>query len=169
MTRCWVGLLAVLAVVGTAAAEPIRWSYSGTGNTILRGSDGESVEGAGFIHPSVGLVDPSQWDDEGQYTGISSVSLAITDSASGEVRTLNVPYSIFTGVSYIEAEPGVFADFTLGANRYTLSAAGSLEYSGWLYVEPTPAAAETPEPGTLILGGIALAGGVGAWWRKRRK
>jgi hypothetical protein len=27
---------------------------------------------------------------------------------------------------------------------------------------------ETPEPGTLILGGIALAGGVGAWRRKRR-
>jgi polyisoprenoid-binding protein YceI len=28
---------------------------------------------------------------------------------------------------------------------------------------------ETPEPGTLMLGGIALAGGLGAWWRKRRK
>lgn len=27
---------------------------------------------------------------------------------------------------------------------------------------------ETPEPGTLILGGIALAGGIGAWMRKRR-
>jgi hypothetical protein len=28
---------------------------------------------------------------------------------------------------------------------------------------------ETPEPGTLILGGIAVAGGVGAWVRKRKK
>jgi hypothetical protein len=28
---------------------------------------------------------------------------------------------------------------------------------------------ETPEPGTLILGGIAVAGGLGAWWRKRRR
>lgn len=30
------------------------------------------------------------------------------------------------------------------------------------------APSETPEPGTLILGGIALAGGLGAWVRKRR-
>jgi hypothetical protein len=27
--------------------------------------------------------------------------------------------------------------------------------------------AETPEPGTLVLGGVALVGGVGAWWRRR--
>jgi hypothetical protein len=28
--------------------------------------------------------------------------------------------------------------------------------------------AETPEPGTMLLGGVALAGGVGAWLRKRK-
>lgn len=32
--------------------------------------------------------------------------------------------------------------------------------------ELTPS--ETPEPGTLVLGGIAIVGGIGAWVRKRR-
>lgn len=32
----------------------------------------------------------------------------------------------------------------------------------------TPNAPEVPEPGTLIIGGIALVGGLGAWVRKRR-
>lgn len=31
----------------------------------------------------------------------------------------------------------------------------------------TTTAPQVPEPGTLVLGGIALVGGVGAWWRRR--
>lgn len=62
-------------------------------------------------------------------------------------------------------------DVTLGGRRARVTfGQGAWSESGvyttFAVNELSPS--ETPEPGTLILGGIALAGGVGAWLRRRK-
>ena len=52
--------------------------------------------------------------------------------------------------------------------RVTYSTAGGESWGGIRYQVDDVTPVVTPEPGTLILGGIAIAGGLGAWARRRK-
>lgn len=58
--------------------------------------------------------------------------------------------------------------FELGGRRFAVAFDDTPGESGTDIGFTVTAVSETPEPGTLILGGIALAGGVGAWLRRRK-
>ena len=105
------------------------------------------------------------------------LSSAISSSRIGNAYTFSL--SSVTGVGNISAGPHQLSITNSGFLYYTTTtstisnAAGFSETS---YSNTTPFSqfqvngAAVPEPGTMLLGGIAAAvGGAGAWWKRRKQ
>jgi hypothetical protein len=186
----------LIAVLGTAAvchAEPLRWGWtltspagevygSGSGLTPDMYREYGYYPVFGLPTPELPLgpatrADVSWFPDVHVKVATTFGTLTLTDEASNAAVAFDVFYTrkeswrLTThpdGTTTAEVEDswdeyGPHQPSALGrAGRLLFEVSQEDQYSK-VYVT----AIETPEPGTLILGGIALAGGVGAWWRKR--
>jgi hypothetical protein len=185
----------LIAALGTAVchAEPIRWGWTLTSSTgrVLGSESGLTADmypEFGF-YPVYGLPVPeltpgqatrddvSWFPDVHVKVGTTHGTLTLTDEVTNAAIVFDVFYTrkeswrLTTNpdgstTAEVEDSWGEYGP----ANPSAFGRAGGLlfevkqedQYSR-VYV----AAVETPEPGTLVLCGIALAGGVGAWWGRR--
>lgn len=178
MARHWVALIAVVMTqgyfVGRAVGGPITWSYSSQGEEangyFLAGQPLTTVQTEPGQHsylrpysdfgPRTGLIE--------ERVGLFSARVTITDSASNEAAVIDVPY-YFYSTEGGHITPAIFEDFRgqsfqIGRNDYSLTVAGDQQ---GLYVQVSSGAVQTPEPATLVLVCVGLAG-AGAVRLKRR-
>jgi hypothetical protein len=183
----------IAALVATAChAEPLRWTYRTVNQESVRVFEESGLSVTSYVG-GAGRPEPV-WTDEQSSEGwvksaTSTEVVTITDEASGQQATASVWWTIREtwephfdeNGKLIDLEPISYGQYFGPEVRYDnpyLHVLGRNEYRIWtdqnlLLVEVradvVDAPTETPEPGTLILGGIAVAGGVGAWVRKRRR
>ncbi len=186
--------LALLFFAGAhARAEPIVWSYEGSGTAVVSadhpGTGGVSLtydpttaaRGDSFV-PVANLWTFSPADQNTPDTFNAAgyeMSLLLTDKASGQSGTvtfggqfngtLSAEHSLVTSTFL---EPTTQA-LTLGANVYKVALNSfvppgppTASNSGSIGALVTLNPAAVPEPSTLVLAGMGLAGL--AAWRKRR-
>ena len=171
-----------LVAAATVSAEPIRWSYStggytsgvyeidATNNLAKSGELGAAVEAVligGYVVPNLAGPLPA--------TGpAGSLAVTLTDTATGAAGTIDVPFT-YTAPLAVPATESSFAyqpqidDFvmkwvTIGAYQYELTP-GADRRGVLVTVLPadtlpfqTVGGAATPEPATLLLAAVGLAG-----------
>lgn len=145
----------------------------------------------GWQTVTVGTIRPSYSNGGDPRADIPSsykFTLSLTDAASGETGTV-----VYTGGAgenadwvgeppfqtpinrhafVIGLQPESDEALTLGGNEYRVTLTARSHADGNAYLDASVEVGEThetPEPGTLVLCGLALAGGTGAWFRRRAK
>lgn len=185
-------LIATLFVaLGTASlshAEPLHWGWT------LTSSAGEVLGSAAGLNTSdvnFGLLptpvlrpgpatrdDPSYFKDVHVKSATSTAKLTLTDEVTNTSSTFDLFWTKYESWLLVTNSDGSTSadvqdswDESGPRNPTATRRVGGLSVS----VEQMDAVtllsvvpADVPEPGTLILGGIAVAGGVGAWVRKRK-
>jgi len=114
---------------------------------------------------------PSEPFSNGQF----EVTVAFTD-AVGHTGSTGPQFGyihaagLTTGTGNFTIGLSGYQEVTVGGRRarvgFAASESESVNRVAFEVTELSPS--ETPEPGTLMLGGIALAGGIGAWLRRRK-
>ena len=189
MPRSWIALLATLALIGPAAAEPIRWGYR-----VVNADTGAVLdERSGLTDTSLSFTAALRPELDGRPGGAGNPTfdpnpsaenrsrVTIIDEASGGRKELLVSYLVtqqwdlrgadgqrewdwigeYTVATHIRY-PGDLWRPTGGRSEYRFAAEG-----GSVYVEVS-ALSPTPEPATLALAGVGLAG-VGLLRRRTRR
>jgi hypothetical protein len=183
----------IFLTAATASAEPLRWTYRSVNEATGRVFE---ETGIGLVDEYIGGIPwPTQeWvTDTGSlwlYTGTETERVTIIDEASGRQATTSFSWTItesyephfdeqgnlvdLEGIHYDSTNTPSYWSYTapryvLGRNAYTVWANENVVM---VLVEANVALdpdvpVETPEPGTLVLCGVAAGGGFGAWWRKR--
>jgi hypothetical protein len=195
--------LAALLLPGAAArADLVTWTYNATPSTTFIQADGSPSAGVSLsndplVHAqgnsdvaltnltTLSTADPSSPDKITQH-GNWSVSLAITDTASGKSNTVTFTGTLGGTLSSLSAGvTNVFTgttkfDFVLGNNEYVVTAGmysppgppnASNKGSISAHVDVAPVGGggpqKAPEPSTLLLAALGLAG-AGAYRRRTR-
>jgi hypothetical protein len=190
MNHILLSMAVVLCGVTAASAEPLRWGWTLTspaGQVFGRGSglttDSAAINGQPALVADAGPPLPplpSEFTNPDYYvqdfTSVGRITLidertnatAAFDLIADRqyMWKLNINPDGTRTPELIDGYAGYGPDRPPARLR-----AGGLLFEveqDSIYGLVSVSAVETPEPGTLILGGIALAGGVGAWVRKRR-
>jgi hypothetical protein len=156
------------------------WGLSGVGafspnpsNSFINGYSSAAGQSQTVQTTSQSLTDfyfIFNWVDNGTYdfSSWTAGSVTLVGGTSGKVSIINKVVTL-SGISGAEAETnGFMVKFsgTLGANS-------SFTYTQTSAADGTAAfnvAIAVPEPGTLLLGGIAaMGGGAGVFWNRRKK
>lgn len=178
MTRQLAALIAAVVVQGSLASQatagPITWSYSSQGGEIdgyfLTGQPMTTVHTMGGettyllpysdFGPKIGEIE--------ERLGLVSVTVTLTDDASNESAVIDVPYYFFsTEADAIDLELYEWRreSLRLGDNDYELTQAAGNQ---GLNVGVGPAAVQTPEPTSIVLACVGLAGAGAVRLRRRR-
>ena len=178
MTRQWTALVAAVVVqagfVGEAMAGPITWSYSSRGEeidggyfltgqplTIVRSEDGElsTILPYSNFGPRIGQIE--------ERIGLASAYVTVTDQESDESTIISVPYYFFSMEGDI-VHPSLFEfgpeRVRLGNNNYLFTSAA--DYQG-VNVQVSSATVQTPEPTSIVLACVGLAGAGAVRLRRR--
>ena len=175
-TRLSVALFAAALAAATAHAGPISYSYVLPDVTrVIPDVTTVIVYGAGYLNQQVEPGQPSLIDFNGGVGRTSNDPIpgpygindrydnvaTITDLASGQAGQFNVPMYLFNnGSGFMIARNDPFtARLVLGVNEYRVRNVVDPRdngYRGELTV--TPLAASVPEPATLTVMGLGLAG-----------
>lgn len=146
-----------------AAAGPITWSYSSQGdalaNYFITGQPTVTFQTrtgrSETISPYSGYGPTTGYKDE--FGGPVTAKVTITDHASNDSATFEVPYYFWFPENNVPSAPGftTFAPqhFLLGENRYDIASASNKD----LLVTVTDTVA-TPEPASIVLACLGLAG-----------
>jgi hypothetical protein len=180
MNRTVMSLALALCGATAATAEPILWGYR-----VVDATTGElRAERSGIADPW--LTFQAVTPPEASFANPEAVNesrVTITDERTGSQHELGVSWVVKQqwdrrigddGLPYWDwtseySEPTrIFPGYGWrpdgGRHHYTiLSEGGGVSVN----VEAL-STVTTPEPGTLILCGVAAVGGFGAWWRKRK-
>ena len=166
MTRFRLAILAALLAPSAAAAGPISWSYTSHG----AGEGGYSFDYASLtfetdpgeiqqIYPANGarapwFISPIPVDRPTLWTNVE-----LWDTASGEAYTFRIPVEFHDNEPVPEGEwdthvPRIGTitpfDLRLGSHKYHVAP------GPWLTLNVS--VSETPEPATLLMGVVGLAG-----------
>jgi PEP-CTERM motif len=175
LARAFLATLIACSMTPSASyAGPIQWSYSVEGGGEKDGfhldaSPGEfQVETAPGERVRVHLYDG--WGPQEpafvQDVGPIFVRLNVTDLASGQSGHWDVPFFFGTneGVDVPKPSMGDFDDtpLALGGNVYSVIG------DAWDSVRVEAAPANTPEPSTVLLACLGMAGLAGARFTRRR-
>ncbi len=189
-------VLALLFFAGAdVRAEPISWTYQGSGTAVVNadhpGTGGVSLtydpttDARGDSYVPVANLWTFSTADQGHPDTFNSanyeVSLLLTDKASGQSGTVTFPGqlngTLSSGHSLVNSTfPGLVSKaLTLGSNLYKVTLNGfvppgppTASNSGSIGALVTLNPASVPEPSTLLLASLGLAGAGLAAWRKRR-
>jgi len=150
--------------------------------------DADGGPKTGWQTVTVGTIRPSYSDGGDPRAPIPfsyKFTLSLTDAASGETGTV-----VYTGGAGENAEwvgdapfqvpinrhafvvglqPQSDETLTLGGHEYRVKLTTRSHADGNAYLDAAVEVGElneTPEPGTMVLAGLAMAGGIGAWIRR---
>jgi hypothetical protein len=184
-------LIAAVAVVivssAAASAEPLRWGWtltSATGQVLgtQSGLTAAEVNFALLAAPTLPMGpatpdDPSHFPDVHVKSATTTATLTLTDEVSGIDEAVELFWTkkeswllLTRSDGSTSAEVQDSWDESGPRNPAALRRAGGVSFlveqvDGLTFISAAPA--EAPEPGTILLGGIAVAGGVGACVRRR--
>lgn len=166
MTRFRLALLAALLAPAAAAAGPIAWSYTSTG--AGQGPYGFDPASAAFateegVTQDVYLVDGARAPMLVSPIPLQGPTLwtrvEIIDTASGEAYSFRIPVEFYDHEPAPEGEWDTHVprignippfDVVLGGHKYHVTRGPDLAL--------TVGVSETPEPTTLLMGAVGLAG-----------
>jgi hypothetical protein len=181
-------LIAVLGVATAGHAEPLRWGWTLTSSTggVLGSASGLTTSDVNFgllptpvLSPGPATAgDPSTVPNVHVKSATSSAKLTLTDEVSNTSSTFDLHWTKFESWLLVTTpDGGTTAEVQDGwdesgprnpaATRRVGGLSARVEQMDAITLISV-APADVPEPGTIALGGVALAGGIGAWVRKRR-
>lgn len=180
-----------VAVLSTALchAEPFRWGWTLTSPTgaVLGSASGLEVTDVNFglLAAPVLTPGPATRDDPSYFPNLhvksatSTATLTLTDEVTNLSDSVEVFWTKYESwLLFTDDDGSTSAEVQdswdqsgpnqPGARRWVGNLKFRIEqFDGNTAIVAAPA--DVPEPGTLILGGVGLAGGVGAWLKRRRK